>query len=133
MSVAWPTGVKLLVFFCSSVSVVLFDTPGVSRCRSQHVFLSSPHLCFIVFIFVLLVFRDDPLMGKKTFTRTQQLYVFSNNRSRGRDWNTVKTGLSPLPSSILILAVPRRYFCCFSLLLFVLAVRIYTLVQLLCC
>ena len=28
--------------------------------------------------------------------------------------------------------VPRRYFCCGSLLLLVLAVRIYTLVQLLC-
>ena len=37
MSVAWPTGVHLLVFFCSSVPVVLFDTPGISRCRSQHV------------------------------------------------------------------------------------------------
>ena len=31
-----------------------------------------------------------------------------------------------------ILTVPRRYFCCSSLLLLVLAVRIYTLVQLLC-
>ena len=36
------------------------------------------------------------------------------------------------PPSILILTVPRRYFCCGSLLLLVLAVRIYTLVQLLC-
>ena len=34
--------------------------------------------------------------------------------------------------SIFILTVPRRYFCCGSLLLLVLAVRIYTLVQLLC-
>ena len=31
LSVAWPTGVQLLVFFCS------FDTPGISRCRSQHI------------------------------------------------------------------------------------------------
>ena len=37
LSVAWPNGVQLLVFFCSSVPVVLFDTPGISRCRSQHV------------------------------------------------------------------------------------------------
>ena len=37
LSVAWPTGVQLLVFFCSNVPVVLFDTPGISRCRSQHV------------------------------------------------------------------------------------------------
>ena len=41
-----------------------------------------------------------------------------------------KTGLSP--PSILILTVPRRYFCCGSLQLLVLAVRIYTLFQLLC-
>ena len=37
LSVAWPTGVQLLVFFCPSVPVVLFDTLGISRCRSQHV------------------------------------------------------------------------------------------------
>ena len=36
------------------------------------------------------------------------------------------------PPSIFLLTVPRRYFCCGSLLLLVLAVRIYTLVQLLC-
>ena len=36
------------------------------------------------------------------------------------------------PPSILILTVPRRYFCYGSLLLLVLAVRIYTLVQILC-
>ena len=36
------------------------------------------------------------------------------------------------PPSSFILTVPRRYFCCGSLLLLVLAVRIYTLVQLLC-
>ena len=36
------------------------------------------------------------------------------------------------PPSIFILTVPRRYFCCGSLLLLVLDVRIYTLVQLLC-
>ena len=44
LSVAWPTGVQLLVFFCSSVSVVLFDTPGISRCRSQHVSVESSSL-----------------------------------------------------------------------------------------
>ena len=36
------------------------------------------------------------------------------------------------PPSIFILTVPRRYFCSGSLLLLVLAVHIYTLVQLLC-
>ena len=47
LSVAWPTEVQLLVFFCSSVPVMLFDTqgsPGVGRNK----FLSSPHLCFII-------------------------------------------------------------------------------------
>ena len=44
MSVAWPTGVQLLVFFCSSVPVVLFDTPGISRYRSQHVPVESSSL-----------------------------------------------------------------------------------------
>ena len=48
----------LIRLFCSSVPVVLFDTPGISRC------LSSPHLCFIiVFICDLFVSRDDPLMS----------------------------------------------------------------------
>ena len=32
------------VFFCSSVPVVLFDTPGISRCRSQHVSVESSSL-----------------------------------------------------------------------------------------
>ena len=59
LSVAWPTGVQLLVFFCSSVPVLSFDTPGVGR---NTLFLSSPHLCFIiVFICDLFVSRDDPL------------------------------------------------------------------------
>ena len=44
LSVAWPTGVQLLVFFCSSVPVVLFDTPGITRCRSQHVSVESSSL-----------------------------------------------------------------------------------------
>ena len=44
LSVAWPTGVQLLVFFCSSVPVVLFDIPGISRCRSQHVSVESSSL-----------------------------------------------------------------------------------------
>ena len=44
LSIAWPTGVQLLVFFCSSVPVVLFDTPGISRCWSQHVPVESSFL-----------------------------------------------------------------------------------------
>ena len=40
-----------------------------------------------------------------------------------------------IPYSVLLslfMTVPRRYFCCGSLLLLVIAVRIYTLVHLLC-
>ena len=44
LSVTWPTGVQLLVFFCSSVPVVLFGTPGISGCRSQHVPVESSSL-----------------------------------------------------------------------------------------
>ena len=44
LSVAWPAGVRLLVFFCSGVPVVLFDAPGVSGCRSQHVSVESSSL-----------------------------------------------------------------------------------------
>ena len=70
MSVAWPTGVQLLVFFCSSVPVVLFDTPG-SPGVGRNTFLSSPHLCFItVFICDLSVSRDDPLMNDLHADRT---------------------------------------------------------------
>ena len=62
LSVAWPTGVQLLVFFCSSVPVVLFGTPG-SPGVGRNTFLSSAHLCFIiVFICDLFVSRGDPLM-----------------------------------------------------------------------
>ena len=63
-------------------------SPGVGH---NMLFLSSPHLCFIiVFICDLFVSRDDPLMGWKTFTRTEQLYVLSHDRSRGRGWDPVK-------------------------------------------
>ena len=63
-------------------------SPGVGR---NTLFLSSPHLCFIIaFISDLVASRDDPLMSSKTFTRTEQLYVLSHDRSRGRRWDPVK-------------------------------------------
>ena len=62
-------------------------SPGVGR---NTLFLSSPHLCFIiVFICELFVSRDDLLMSYKTFTQTEQLYVLSHDRSRGRGWDPV--------------------------------------------
>ena len=44
LSVAWPAGVRLLVFFCSGVPVVLFGAPGVSGCRSRRVSVGSSSL-----------------------------------------------------------------------------------------
>ena len=61
--------------WCCSTSQ---GSPGIGR----NMFLSSPHLCFIiVFICDLFVSRDDPLMSYKTFTLTEQLYVLSHDRS----------------------------------------------------
>ena len=55
--------VQLLVFFCSSVPVVVFDTPGSPGVGRNRILL-SPHLYFIiVFICDLFVSRDDPLMS----------------------------------------------------------------------
>ena len=39
-----PPGFNCWFFFCSSVPVVLFDTPGISRCRSPHVSVESSSL-----------------------------------------------------------------------------------------
>ena len=38
---------QLLVFFCSSVPVVLFGTPGISGYRSQHVPVESSSLIYL--------------------------------------------------------------------------------------
>ena len=61
---------------------------SIPLCHSVSV---SPHLCFIiVFICDLFVSHDDPSMSEKTFMRTEQLYVLSHDRSRGRGWDPVK-------------------------------------------
>ena len=125
------TGVQLSVFFCSSVPVVLFDTPGISRCRSQHVvsvessslFHHSINLWFICFPW----WSIDELENLHADRTTVCFEPWQKPRAR---LGSRKTGLSS--PSILILTVPRRYFCCGSLLFLVLAVRIDTLVQLLC-
>ena len=44
LSVAWLTGIQLLVLFCSSVPVVLFGARGVSGCRSRRVSVESSSL-----------------------------------------------------------------------------------------
>ena len=59
MSVSQLTGVQLVVFFCSSTPVVLFDNPRVSNYLNT-LFLVSPHHCFIIgFICDLFVARND--------------------------------------------------------------------------
>ena len=59
MSVSRLTGVQLVVFFCSTIPVVLFDNPGISKCLNT-LFLSSPYLGFITgFISDLTVARND--------------------------------------------------------------------------
>ena len=54
-------------------------------------FLSSPHLCFVVvFVCDLFVSRGGPLVGWRAFTRTEQLCVLkSHGRGRGRGWGPV--------------------------------------------
>ena len=131
LSVAWPTGTQLLVFFCSSVPVVLFDTPGISKCRSQHVasveisslFHHSIYLWFICFPWWSIGELENLHANRTTIC----FEPWQKPRAR---LGSRKTGLSP--PSILILTVPKRYFFCGSLLLLVLVVRIYTLVHLLC-
>ena len=60
-----PTGFNCWFSFAPVlVPVVLFDTQGSPGVGRNTMFLSSPHLCFIVvFICELFVARDDPLMS----------------------------------------------------------------------
>ena len=44
MSVSLPTGVQLVIFFCSNIPVVLFDTPVFS---DNTLILLSTYLCLI--------------------------------------------------------------------------------------
>ena len=58
LSVAWPIGVQLLVFFCSSVPVVLFDIPEISVvtrfCRVL-IFASSQYLS-VIYLFHVIIY-----------------------------------------------------------------------------
>ena len=64
MSVSQHNGVQLVVLFCSSIPVVLFDNPGISKCHNT-LFLLSPHLCFTIgFICDLSVARNGSWMSK---------------------------------------------------------------------
>ena len=101
-------------------------SPGVGRNTflSSSLFHHSIYLWFICFPW----WSIDELENLHADRTTVCFKPWQKPRAR---LGIRKTGLSP-PPSILILTVPRRYSCCGSLLLLVLAVRIYTLVQLLC-
>ena len=59
MFVSRLTGAQLVVFFCSSIPVVLFDNPGISKCLNT-LCLLSPHLCFMTgFMYDLFVAHND--------------------------------------------------------------------------
>ena len=96
LSVAWPNGVQLLVCFCSSIPVMLFDTPGISRCRSQHVvsvessslFHHSIHLWFICFPW----WSIDGLGNLHADRTTVCFELWQKPRAR---LGSRKTGLSP--------------------------------------
>ena len=98
LSVAWPAGVQLLVFVCSSVSVVLFDTPGISRWRSQHVvsvessslFYHSIYLWFICFPWQSIDELENLYADRTTVCFEPWLKPRARLGSR-------KTGLSPPP------------------------------------
>ena len=102
-------------------------------CRAQHVvsveslslFHHSIYLWFICFPWWSI---DE--VENLNADRTTNYMFWAITEAEGKV-GIPKLGLSPTPS-IAILTVPMRYFCCGSLLLLVLAVRIFTLVHLLC-
>ena len=104
-------------------------SPGVGR---NTLFLSSPHLFFHHSIYLWFIcfpwWSIDELENLHVDRTTACFEPWQKPSAR---LGSRKTGLSP-PPGILILTVPRRYFCFGSLLLLVLAVRIFTLVKLLC-
>ena len=91
-------GFNWLVFFCSSIPVVLFDSTGISKCFNT-LFLSSPHLCFIIgFICDLLVSRNDWWMNWKTSTGIEQI-CFYHCRCWWRGLASHKASFSSPPPS----------------------------------
>ena len=115
LSVAWPIGVQLLVFFCSRFPVVLFNTPGISMCWSQHavsvksssLFHHSIYLWFICFTW----WSIDELESLHADRTTVCFEPWQKPRAR---LGSRKTCLSH-PSNFL-LTIPRRCFCCGSYL-----------------
>ena len=82
-------------FVCSSVPIVLFDAPGISRCRSQHAVSvessslvhHSVYLWFICFPWWSINELKKPSSGPNNY-----LYVLNHNRSWRQVWDPVKPG-----------------------------------------
>ena len=137
-AVAWPTGVQLLVFFCSSVPVVLFDTPGISRCRSQHVSVESSslfHQCIYLWFICFPWWSFVELENLHADRTTVCFELWQKPRAR---LGTCKTGLSPPPpiqyfNTDHSKAVLLLWFLTVTCSCFLLSVlKFYILVQLLC-
>ena len=67
MSVSRLNGVQLLVLFCSNISVVLFDNPGISKCLNM------------------------------LFLMTEQIYVFTTIEAEGSGSDPIKLAKAPPP------------------------------------
>ena len=89
-----PSGFICWFFYCSSVSAVLFDNPGISRCRSQHVSFESSslfhHSIYLRFI-CFLWWSIDELENLHADRTTVCLEPWQKPRAR---LSTHKTGLS---------------------------------------
>ena len=60
LSVAWPTGVLLVFFFCSTSSVMLFGAQG--SVAGQLIISASPRISFIMDVIMVYLFAlDDSL------------------------------------------------------------------------
>ena len=93
---AWPTGVQLLVFFRSSVPVVLFDIPGISRCRSQHVSVESSSLFHHSIYLWFICFPWCSIDELENLHVDQTTVCFEPWQKRRARLGSHKTGLSPL-------------------------------------
>ena len=84
LSVSWPFGIQLVVFLCSSVSVVLLTPKGSPN-------VATHYDCRIL----LIVARDHTLMSKETSMRAEQ-------PTAGRDGAFVNFSAKPQTVSMAI-------------------------------
>ena len=72
-------------FFCSSIPVVVFDNPGISKCLNT--VISSLHLSFIIGIICdLSVARNDSWIPPHGPNK----YGFTTMEAEGEGWDPIK-------------------------------------------